>query len=70
MSEYYYIDRIEGEYAVNEWSNKKLINIKWISLPNEIKEGDCLKRINGKSYIDNDEKNKRKKKKKKDTRII
>ena len=47
-----------------------MINIKCISLPNEIKEGDCLKRINGKSYIDNDEKNKRKKKKKKDTRII
>jgi hypothetical protein len=43
-----------------------MINIKCISLPIEIKEGDCLKRINGEWYIDNDEK----KKKKKDTRII
>jgi hypothetical protein len=42
MSEYYCVDRIEGEYAVIECPDKNMINIKIISLPNEIKEGDCL----------------------------
>jgi hypothetical protein len=43
MSEYYWIDRIEGEYAAIEWQNKKMINIKCISLPSEIKEEIVLK---------------------------
>ena len=59
MSEYYCVDRIEGEYAVIECPNQKMIDIKCISLPNGIKEGDCLKKINGGWHIDNDEKNKR-----------
>jgi hypothetical protein len=42
MSEYYCVDRIEGEYAVIECPDKNMIYIKIISLPNEIKEGDCL----------------------------
>lgn len=59
MSEYYCVDRIEGEYAVIEYPNRNMINIKTILLPSKIKEGDCLKRINGEWHIDNNEKNKR-----------
>jgi len=59
MSGYYCVDRIEGEYAVIECPNGNMIDIKCISLPSEIKEGDCLKIVNGEWHIDNDEKNKR-----------
>ena len=50
MSEYFCVVRIEVEYAVIECPNKKMIDIKCISLPSKIKKGDCLKRINGEWY--------------------
>jgi hypothetical protein len=58
-SEYYCVDRIEGEYAVIECPNGKMIDVKTEELPTGIKEGDCIKRINGKWFIDEEEKNRR-----------
>lgn len=58
-TQFYCVDRIEGDYAVIEKPNCKIINIKLENLPEHIKEGDCLKKINGKWIIDEQEKNKR-----------
>lgn len=37
------IDRFEGEFAIIELSNKKIINVPRSLIPEEAKEGDCLK---------------------------
>ena len=58
-TKFYCIDRIEGEYAVIEKPNGKMMNIKLENLPEQIKEGDCLKKVNDKWIIDEQEKNKR-----------
>lgn len=57
--QFYCIDRIEGEYAIIERPDGKMINIKTENLPKEIKEGDCLKKINNIWIIDEQEKNRR-----------
>ena len=59
MNEFYCVDRIEGNYVVIESLNGRMIDIKIKDLPEEIKEGDCLKKIEGKWIIDNEEKQKR-----------
>ena len=46
------IDRIEGDYAVCETEDKGYINIFKSELPQGIKEGDVLNRINDKWNID------------------
>ena len=38
----YVIDRFEGEFAVVELSDKKVINIPKIALPQEAKEGSVI----------------------------
>jgi len=45
------VDRFEGEYAVCKDENKKMINNQLESLPNDIKEGDCVEYINGEYKI-------------------
>ena len=50
--QFYCIDRIEEEYAIIEKPDGKMINIKTENLPKEIKEGDCLKKINNIWIID------------------
>lgn len=39
--------RLEGEYAVCEDEDKKMVNIQLESLPIDLKEGDCIEYING-----------------------
>lgn len=46
------IDRFEGDYAVCETEDKRYINILKSELPQGIKEGDVLNRINDKWNID------------------
>ncbi len=47
------IDRFEGNYAVCETENKKMINIPKTELPDGIEEGDSLYLDeNGKYFID------------------
>lgn len=49
------VDRFEGDMAVLEdRKNNKMINVKREELPSDIKEGDILKMINGKYFIDRD----------------
>lgn len=62
MCEYYCVDRIEGEYAVVECPDENMIDIKVSELPKQIKEGDCLKKIDGQWIIDYEEKERRLKK--------
>ena len=62
MTKYYCIDRIEGEYAVIECPNRKMIDVSISELPENIKEGDCLKKVEGRSIIDNEERERRIKK--------
>jgi len=55
------IDRFEGDYAVCEKENKKMIHIQKSKIPIEAKEGDVLL-INGEDIIiDQEETMKRKK---------
>ena len=46
------IDRMEGNYAICEKEDRTMVNIKIQELPKEAKEGDCIKRIQGKYVID------------------
>ena len=62
MNKYYCIDRIEGEYAVIECPNRKMIDVSISELPENIKEGDCLKKVEGRWIIDNEERERRIKK--------
>ena len=49
------VDRFEGDMAVLEdRKSNKMINVKRKDLPSDIKEGDILKIINGKYFIDKD----------------
>lgn len=49
------VDRFEGDMAVLEdRKNNKMINVKREELPSDIKEGDILKMISGKYFIDRD----------------
>ena len=50
------IDRFEGDFVVLEDRNTgKMIDVRKEDLPNEIKEGDILDKINGK-YVVNEKK--------------
>ncbi len=51
------IDRFEYIYAVCEDENKIMHNILREELPKDVKEGDCIERVNGK-YTVNEEKTK------------
>lgn len=55
------IDRFEGNYAVCEEENKKMINIEKIKIPANAREGDVLKIIGDTITIDITETKKRKK---------
>ena len=46
----YIIDRIEGNIAVCEDENGKMIEIDILKLPQNIKEGDCIKLENS-NYV-------------------
>lgn len=49
------VDRFEGDIVVLEdRKSNKMINVKKEDLPSDIKEGDVLKKINGKYFIDKD----------------
>ena len=48
----YIIDRIEGNTAVCEDENGNFIEIDILSLPSNIKEGDCIKFENLKYILD------------------
>lgn len=49
------VDRFEGDMVVLEdRKSNKMINVKREDLPSDIKEGDILKMINGKYFIDKD----------------
>lgn len=50
------IDRIEEDMVVLEDNkNRKMINIQKKELPYDIKEGNIIKKINGKYFIDENE---------------
>lgn len=49
---YAVIDRFEGDYAVLELEDLKMINIKRNEIPLEAKEGDVLVLGEGKIHID------------------
>lgn len=59
------IDRFEGDLAVCEKEDKKIINIEKSKLPSNVKEGDVIVYENGKYSIDLKETNERKRKIKK-----
>ena len=48
----YIIDRIEGNIAVCEDENGNFVEIDILSLPSNIKEGDCIKFENSKYILD------------------
>ena len=48
----YIIDRIEGNIAVCEDENGKMIEVDILKLPQNIKEGDCIKLENSKYVKD------------------
>ena len=48
----YIIDRIEGNIAVCEDENGNFVEIDILSLPDNIKEGDCVKFENSKFILD------------------
>ncbi|OPJ60314.1 DUF3006 domain-containing protein [Clostridium oryzae] len=54
------IDRFEGDYAVCEDENRKMINIELKRIPKEAKEGDVLKKNGDKIILDLKETQKRK----------
>ena len=50
------VDRIEDDIVVLEnRTTQEMININISELPNEIKTGDILKKVNGKYFIDEEE---------------
>lgn len=54
--EIFTVDRIEDDIAVLEdRTTEEIINISISELPNEIKTGDILKKVNGKYFIDEEE---------------
>ena len=60
--EEFIIDRIEEDMVVLEDNkNRKMINIQKKELPEDIKEGNIIKKINGKYFIDENETLKREK---------
>lgn len=48
----YIIDRIEGNIAICENENGNFLEIDILSLPDNIKEGDCVKFENSKYILD------------------
>lgn len=54
------IDRFEGDFAVCEDDNLKIINIPRSKLPKEAKEGDVLKCFEGNYAVDYEETKRRK----------
>lgn len=57
INEEFVIDRFEGDIAVLENRNtKEIIEVNTKELPDNIKEGEYLDRVNGK-FIKNEEKN-------------
>lgn len=54
------IDRFEGEYAVIELENLKVINIPKDYLPQNVKEGDVVVIKDNECYIDIEETQRRK----------
>ena len=58
--EYYCIDRIEdGNIAVVECPDSNFIDIHVSELPRGVKDGDCLKKVNGEWIIDDEERQRR-----------
>ena len=55
------IDRFEGNFAVCEKEDRKMLDIQREKVPNTAKEGDVLNIINDRITIDHDETEKRKK---------
>lgn len=54
--EIFTVDRIEDDIAVLEdRTTEEIINVNINELPNEIKTGDIVKKINGKYFIDEEE---------------
>lgn len=53
------IDRFEGDYAVVEFEDREMQDIKKILMPPEAKEGDVIVFIDGKYVIDKEETAKR-----------
>lgn len=50
------VDRIEDDIVVIEnRTTQEMININISELPNDIKTGDILKKVNGKYFIDDEE---------------
>ncbi|HHY77025.1 MAG TPA: DUF3006 domain-containing protein [Clostridiales bacterium] len=58
----YIIDRFEGEYAICQDENRKMVNIEKVRIPAEAKEGYVLIHHGDKFIIDIDETNRRKQK--------
>jgi hypothetical protein len=56
------IDRFEGDFAVCEQEDKKMVNIDRSKLPEQSAEGDVLDISSGTIRIDRNETNERKKK--------
>lgn len=48
----YVVDRFEGEYAVCEDENRKMLDIKKNKLPEDVKEGDSIVEKDGIYTID------------------
>lgn len=48
----YIVDRFEGEFAICEDENKKMHQIKKVELPKDVREGDCIRRIENGYVID------------------
>lgn len=54
--EIFTVDRIEDDIVVLEnRTTQEIVNISISELPNEIKTGDIVKKINGKYFIDEEE---------------
>ena len=54
--EIFTVDRIEDDIVVLEnRRTQEIVNISISELPNEIKTGDILKKVNGKYFVDEDE---------------
>lgn len=58
----YIIDRFEGEYAICQDENRKMVNIEKVRIPAEAKEGYVLIQQGDRFIIDIDETNRRKQK--------
>jgi len=47
----YTVDRIENGFAVCEDENGGIVNISISQLPKNLREGDCIKRLNNGDFI-------------------